>query len=76
MGAVGIEPVADSPGNTHVAGESGTPSGTVVARNGASDGVGDAPADVDLHQLVTAWPSLPPAVKAGIVAMVKAATGH
>ena len=31
--------------------------------------------DPDLAKLVTAWPTLPEAIKAGIVAMVKAAKG-
>jgi len=31
------------------------------------------PANPDLHAIVEAWPDLPDAVKAGIVAMVKAA---
>ena len=30
-------------------------------------------ADSDLSTLIAAWPTLPPAIKAGIVAMVKAA---
>ena len=33
------------------------------------------PADSELAQLITAWPSLPEAIKAGIMAMVKAAKG-
>ena len=32
-----------------------------------------APADPDLAALITAWPTLPAALKSGIVAMVKAA---
>jgi len=31
-------------------------------------------ADLDLARIVTAWPTLPEAVKAGIVAMVRAAS--
>jgi hypothetical protein len=31
--------------------------------------------DPDLARIVAAWPSLPDAVRAGIVAMVKAASG-
>jgi hypothetical protein len=34
-----------------------------------------APTDPDLSSLIAAWPTLPPALKAGIVAMVKAAGG-
>ena len=47
------------------------------ARSGAVSGavpVEKPPAgDPDLAQVITAWPTLPDAVKAGIVAMVKAA---
>jgi hypothetical protein len=31
--------------------------------------------DPELAEISAAWPDLPPAVRAGIVAMVKAATG-
>jgi hypothetical protein len=34
-----------------------------------------APADADLSALLTTWASLPEAIKAGIVAMVKASKG-
>jgi hypothetical protein len=34
-----------------------------------------APADADLSALLTAWATLPEAIKAGIVAMVKASKG-
>ena len=34
-----------------------------------------APIEPDLADLLTAWPGLPEAVKAGIVAMVKATQG-
>jgi hypothetical protein len=32
------------------------------------------PSDPDLHEIISAWPSLPEAIKAGIIAMVKAAS--
>jgi hypothetical protein len=35
-----------------------------------------APTDRDLATVVDAWPELPEAIKAGIVAMVKAAPGE
>jgi hypothetical protein len=41
----------------------------------------EAPTDPELEAVIAAWPDLPPAVKAGIVALVKATgnrrgTGH
>ena len=40
------------------------------------NGQADTPPEIapDLQAVVTAWPTLPEALKAGIVAMVKAAT--
>jgi hypothetical protein len=32
-----------------------------------------APTDPDLAAVIAAWPTLPPAMRAGVVAMVKAA---
>ncbi|MDX2133031.1 MAG: hypothetical protein SFY69_13360 [Planctomycetota bacterium] len=33
----------------------------------------DAPTDPDLHAVVAAWPDLPPAIRAGVLALVRAA---
>jgi hypothetical protein len=38
-------------------------------------GAQTGPCDADLAMLVEAWPSLPAAIKAGILAMVRAAAG-
>jgi len=35
----------------------------------------ERPTDADLQVLIDAWPALPEAIKAGIVAMVRAAGG-
>jgi hypothetical protein len=60
VGATGLEPVKDSCRNTHV--------------SLLSDAECDAYLnDADLEAVVSAWEKLPSALKAGIVAMVKAA---
>ena len=62
MGATGLEPVKDSCRNTHVSLLSGAECGAYLN-------------DADLEVVVKAWVKLPSALKAGIVAMVRAA-GH
>ena len=60
VGATGLEPVKDSCRNTHV--------------SLLSDAECDAYLnDPDLEAVVNAWTKLPSALKAGIVAMVRAA---
>ena len=44
-------------------------------QGGAESGAHNAPIDADLQAIIEQWPELPDAVKAGIVAMVKAADG-
>ena len=62
VGATGLEPVNDSCRNTHV--------------SLLSDAECDAYLnDADLEVVVSAWGKLPRPLKAGIVAMVKAADG-
>ena len=60
VGATGLEPVKDSCRNTHVSLLSGAECGAYLN-------------DADLEVVVGAWAKLPNALKAGIVAMVKAA---
>ena len=43
------------------------------AAQGAAVGAENEPWDADLEAVVTAWPALPDAIKAGIVAMVRVA---
>jgi len=44
------------------------------AAKSAATSVHSGPPDPDLAYLVDSWPCLPPSIKAGIVAMVKAVT--
>jgi len=34
------------------------------------------PADPDLHLIISAWPTLPPVLRAGVLALVKSATSE
>jgi hypothetical protein len=63
--AAGIEPGQKSSGNRGVGNQSGAECGALGAR--------DAPLDPDLAAVVDAWPALPAAIKAGILAMIRAA---
>ena len=60
VGATGLEPVNDSCRNTHV---------SLLSGNNCSAYLNDP----DLSAVVNAWAQLPSVLKAGIVAMVKAA---
>jgi len=42
------------------------------AVKGAVVGAPVAPPDPDLQQLIAAWPDLPPAIRAGVLAMIHA----
>jgi len=68
MGVTGLEHPADSTGNSAVRDQSSAESGAVGAQT--------AFADPDLAAVVEAWPSLPEAIKAGILAMIRAAGGE
>jgi hypothetical protein len=72
MGDTGLEPTPKTPSETQVCDSGGSKCGN----NGAGFGAPTAPerpADPDLAALVAAWPTLPSAVRVGIVAMVRAA---
>ncbi|MCE9589605.1 MAG: hypothetical protein K8S99_03680 [Planctomycetes bacterium] len=70
----GHEHPEDSSGNTANCKARGTESGTGPALKAESIPVATTPTDPDLTRLIDAWPTLPPALRAGIVAMVKAST--
>ncbi|MGQ9650956.1 MAG: hypothetical protein ACUVXJ_12670 [Phycisphaerae bacterium] len=76
MGDTGLEHPDISPVNPHLSAKPGTDSGTLAPT--------PAPGDIlyrplampdDLADVVAAWPTLPAALRAGILAMVKAAKG-
>jgi len=57
----------DSPRKTHVSDSAGADAGAVETKTAHDDG--------DLQAIIDAWPTLPDAIRAGILAMVKAAGG-
>jgi hypothetical protein len=54
----------DSSGNSTIDSQSGAESGAL--------GAGDLPDDAELNAVIDAWPNLPPAIKAGVLAMIRA----
>ena len=67
MGFEAIANAPDSNGNQQIS--------TAGAAKGAVAFCPPVPADGDLRAVVDAWPGLPEAIKAGILAMVRAAKG-
>jgi hypothetical protein len=63
--AAGIEPDPRSSGNSAGGDQSGAESGALDPRN--------AEFDPDLSAVVEVWPKLPEAIRAGIMAMIRAA---
>lgn len=64
VAGAGIEHPAQNGGNSLVEGPSGAECGALDAPK--------APPDPDLAAVVDAWPALPAAIKAGILAMIRA----
>jgi hypothetical protein len=62
---MGIEPPAKSPEETALLAVGGAESGTPATQTG--------PIDPGLASLIDAWPNLPDPIRAGILAMVRAA---
>jgi len=61
----GLEQSADSPRRVQVSETAGAKSGAVDRENG--------PIDPDLAQVIETWPTLPPAIREAILAMLRAA---
>ena len=64
----GFEHPPYSSGNTGVAAESGAESGALDAESRSED--------PELGTIIDAWPTLPDALKAGILAMIRATGGR
>ena len=77
MEAAGIELPTHSTGKSHYANQSGAESGALGAQSNANPvnatHCEPKPIDSDLAAIIAAWPTLPEAMKAGILAMVRAA---
>ena len=67
VGLRGLELPHENTGKTGVSDQSGTESGALGAQ--------EAPLDPELAAVVDAWPALPEAIKAGILAMVETTAG-
>jgi hypothetical protein len=67
--AAGIEPLASSSGNTIVSPQGGAQSGALAARPETGSQI-----DAGLVTVVQAWPRLPNAIRAGILAMIRASS--
>ena len=72
MAGTGFELPPENTGITRASVPSGAESGAL----GAERALAEAPSDPDLARLIEAWPALPEAIKAGILAMVAAAAGE
>lgn len=74
MGSPGLEQPPETTGNTGVSLPSGAKCGAL-----SSDSVPNPtltkPTDPELAAVVAAWPDLPPAIRAGVLALVRAAGG-
>ncbi len=73
MGSPGLELPRFPSGKSGVEWSGGNKSGNTDAPRGDFGGVA-VPTDPELAALIAAWPDLPPAIRAGIVAMVAATT--
>ena len=62
-----IRTLLENTGKTGVSDQSGAECGALAAR--------EAPLDPELAAVVDAWPALPAAIKAGILATIRAAQG-
>jgi hypothetical protein len=65
VAGAGFEPTPESSGNSRVADQSGAECGALGAQTD--------PIDADLAAVVEAWATLPEPIKAGVLALVKAA---
>ena len=71
MGKRGLEHTPETPTISQISDPGGADSGALGAHKPPSP-----PADPALARLIEAWPTLPEAVRAGIVAMIDASAGQ
>lgn len=76
MGAGGFEPPRESQQKTPASVSGGSKSGNIRGGSGSPAAPVTPPTDPELAAVVVAWPTIPQAVRAGIVAMVRAAGGE
>jgi hypothetical protein len=74
VGDTGLEPVSVTPGVANELRNSPNSSGAKSDASGAQSAISRT-ADPDLAKVIRRWPDLPESVKAGILAMVRAAGG-
>ena len=74
MGRAGLEHPLTFPSNSPISGSRGIKSGNTGADSVPEPSAAMTP-DPDLMAVAAAWASLPPAIRAGIVAMVAVAQG-
>ena len=75
LGDTGLEHPARIPAKTQFSETGGAESGAPEGETAPETGPETDPSDPELEAIIRAWPALPEAVRAGIVAMVRAATG-
>ena len=73
MGQRGLEPSQDSWAKAGIGSEGGAESGALGGDSAASEPKETAPTDPDLAALGALWPGLPPATRAAILTLSRAA---
>ncbi len=68
----GLEPLSENNGKTRKTPEGGTESGTVGPETAGQLGSEPPAMPADLARVVSAWPNLPPAIRAAVLAIIEA----
>jgi hypothetical protein len=75
IGGHGTRTSAQRSGNTRRGRTSGADSGAVAKNPGKPRRFTESTADPDLDAVIAAWPNLPPAIRAGVLALIRATGG-